>query len=1061
MEKRPSDQKSGISLDKVLSELAELESGHHEPEKLWSMGDIDALLDSTDVRPEPAAEEDDAYLLENIDYYTNQYSSDPEPELPKKPEPRPEATEPEPLETPTPEPVKETKPEPEPEPEPELEPEPEPELEPEQAVKAEAEAASETEPDAEAVVKLEEGTASEETDTEPEDEAEIGLDTEPAPEKHGEPTFKFELHESPKSASVPNFEFASNSDVKDGQDEDEPETSETPGEAEEDIATVFSVIHSEDSAAESENEVDSDASPEQSGEEPAEEKKPTVEDLFGVPVTRYFGDNEPDSKAANEDGAMPGLFDDTAIFTPASTKAESKNDIDEYKTKLISAIRSAGTEPGSEPIEKPGVILKRGAPSETSGLEPLPKVIPAEEFAGREDQTIQIDNQPFTDPNTKAQPEEDEQLVFSGFGEEPEPEKIDEEKLRSELDKKRAEKKKKFVLIHNIDDADAEGGAAQSADEPAGEQPDEPEQDKKKETKPLEYEKPSQRRRIYSALRAAESQFKTSFIGLCVLESVSLLLLLVPKIFEWAAIDSPAFANGGAGLAAANIVLILASVYLALPSVAYGFKELFRGRVTGDCVGGFAAILALLQAILSFFNKLPEGAAGTFYGSAAVFALLLLTDSRRREAVRTLNNFEFCTARRPSGLYCIKAIENEKDAFEVGRSLKMGNPDILYSGRIAFPSEFIANSRAHSLADGCVKRNLIVSAAASAVLAVIAGIVTRDVFQAIGVLTGAFCLTAPCAVNLALAIPLYMEDKELNSEGGMIAGYDAAFECSEAVAAAVDSADLFDRAACEMHGMKDFHTVRIDDVLLYAVAMVLKSGGPLTDVFNRIIGGSTDLLPPVRDLIYEDRLGLSATIYNQRVLLGNRNLLTHHNIDVPLKSDEDKVKRDGRKVLYIAIDSQIAAMFVLNYVEDSSLKESINELADNGFSLIVRTDDPNVTDELIAARFGIAQKDVKITLSHGSRIFSAYRDSVTDSSPARVLHDGSARSYFKSIAACGRLANFASRWAVFTLVIQAILAAGAVVCVALKVFAFVSPLTAVIVQGLTVALSVLIERFKR
>ena len=214
-------------------------------------------------------------------------------------------------------------------------------------------------------------------------------------------------------------------------------------------------------------------------------------------------------------------------------------------------------------------------------------------------------------------------------------------------------------------------------------------------------------------------------------------------------------------------------------------------------------------------------------------------------------------------------------------------------------------------------------------------------------------------------------------------------------------------------------------------------------------------------MIYEDRLGLSATIYNQRVLLGNRNLLTHHNIDVPLKSDEDKVKRDGRKVLYIAIDSQIAAMFVLNYVEDSSLKESINELADNGFSLIVRTDDPNVTDELIAARFGIAQKDVKITLSHGSRIFSAYRDSVTDSSPARVLHDGSARSYFKSIAACGRLANFASRWAVFTLVIQAILAAGAVVCVALKVFAFVSPLTAVIVQGLTVALSVLIERFKR
>ena len=48
------------------------------------------------------------------------------------------------------------------------------------------------------------------------------------------------------------------------------------------------------------------------------------------------------------------------------------------------------------------------------------------------------------------------------------------------------------------------------------------------------------------------------------------------------------------------------------------------------------------------------------------------------------------------------------------------------------------------------------------------------------------------------------------------------------------------------------------------------------------------------------------------------------------------------------------------------------------------------TDELIAARFGIAQKDIKMTLSHGARIFSAYRDSVVDSAPAKVMHDGSA-----------------------------------------------------------------------
>ena len=102
-----------------------------------------------------------------------------------------------------------------------------------------------------------------------------------------------------------------------------------------------------------------------------------------------------------------------------------------------------------------------------------------------------------------------------------------------------------------------------------------------------------------------------------------------------------------------------------------------------------------------------------------------------------------------------------------------------------------------------------------------------------------------------------------------------------------------------------------------------------------------------------------------------------------------------------------------------------------------------------------------MTLSHGARIFSAYRDSVVDSAPAKVMHDGSARSYFKSIAACGRLANFASRWAVFALIMQAVVAAGAILCVALKAFAFVSPLTAVTVQCATVLFSVILEKFKK
>ena len=1057
-----------MPLDKVLYQVAKIEHDSGEPDKIWKITDIDDLIASTGADSAALDYDDDDELLMSIAYYKNRYSDDnisSEYETiytdPKEPESEPDE-----------------------EPEPELAEPENPADEPESSAEAETEEPAEPAESDEAAQTVEnKEPVSEVSFAKPEETESAGesyFESEAATESPAEPEEAEAAQESAdeaeteskdvKAEEVPadeNEDIYSDSKfelsvVKADSEDDDIQESETENE---DNTDESDESNETDEQNKDDNILTLRGEEEESEDEDEAEKKPTVEELFGAPASRYFGEpsEEPEEDSERESRAIPGLFGDTVVFGPMKSLSEptqNKPD-DEYKTKLMTAIGSAKEPQSAETIEKPGVILKRGPLSETSGLEPLPQVIPAEEFVGSgDDKPASIEDQPFTNPAAGNQPEE-EQMMLSGFGEEPETEKIDEDELRSELDKKRAEKKKKFVLLSGL--GDDEPQEDENLPEEKEDEPEEQHEKKKKhsEKAPLEYEKPEQRGRVYNSLKNAASQFKTSVIGLCVLEGVSLLLLLIPKILEWAAIDAPAFDRGGAGLAAANIVLLLASFYLAFPNILSGVKALANGRVTGGAVGGLTFILALVQTILSFFNKSPEGASGMFYCAAAIFALLMTAENSSRGTARVMQNFLFCTAKRKSGLYGIRAIESEKDAFEVGRALKMGNPDILYSGRVEFPADFIKNSEANSPADSCIKRSLIISSAVSVLLAVISGIITKDIFQAFGVLTGAFCLTSPCAIELALMIPLYLENRKLNSEGGMIAGYDAALECSEAVAASVDSADLFDRAACEMHGMKDFHTVRIDDVLLYAVAIVLKSGGPLTDVFNRIIGGSTELLPPVRDMIYEDRLGLSATIYNQRVLLGNRNLLTHHNIEVPLKSEEDKVKRNGRKILYIAIDSQVAAMFVFNYAEDSSLKDSINEMADNGFSLVVRTDDPNVTDELIAARFGIAQKDIKMTLSHGARIFSAYRDSVVDSAPAKVMHDGSARSYFKSIAACGRLANFASRWAVFTLIVQAVVAAGAILCVALKAFAFVSPLTAVIVQAAIVAFSVILEKFKR
>ena len=55
MENKSSDRQGKISLDKIVREIAELESSRGEPDKIWSLSDIDELIASTNaVSPVPA-----------------------------------------------------------------------------------------------------------------------------------------------------------------------------------------------------------------------------------------------------------------------------------------------------------------------------------------------------------------------------------------------------------------------------------------------------------------------------------------------------------------------------------------------------------------------------------------------------------------------------------------------------------------------------------------------------------------------------------------------------------------------------------------------------------------------------------------------------------------------------------------------------------------------------------------------------------------------------------------------------------------------------------------------
>jgi len=663
----------------------------------------------------------------------------------------------------------------------------------------------------------------------------------------------------------------------------------------------------------------------------------------------------------------------------------------------------------NDPIEKPGVVVEKGVSARTSDLEPMPTVLPAEEVLRAAQ--IAEEKTRISGAVSPANPVPDDkkdvldgQIILRGFEtKEPESETVSELSMEEALIAKRREKAKKFIKIVGIPDQQDENTTADifKGYEELDSKDEDPGKDEtgKQETTPLEYRFTEQRNRIYNAVGTAAKRAAASTVFLAVIEILCLGLIFLPKLLESAAIESPMLAADGRATVVLNLLLLFAAAVVGMSGILSGFKALMRLSPNCDTGVSLAVTACTVHLVFALFLKAPEGYTVSAYSAAAVFALMLNSAAKKSTHTCALDNFRFCAFDRPQALYSVSAVDDANEAFELGRGILMGNPTVVYSSKIKFPSDFLANAKEIGLAEKFC-RILVPAASGTAVLAgVIAGLLTKNIMFGFSLFTAAMCLGAPAGSLLASAMPLRSANKHLDASGAMIANQDAADDLSGSNAVMVDSADIFDRSRCDMHGMKDFKNFRIDDVILYAAAMVIKSGGPLTDVFDKVIVGHRELLPPVKTFSYEDRQGISALIHNHKVLLGNRTLMVNHSIDVPNKSDEDKYKHDGRRILYLAIANKIAAIFVVRYKADETLLPYLKTLANNGVQLLVRTCDANITEDLIADCFELPITNVKVVSATAGRLFKRICEQEKETAPARVLHNGTPLTLVKSISA--------------------------------------------------------------
>ncbi len=684
----------------------------------------------------------------------------------------------------------------------------------------------------------------------------------------------------------------------------------------------------------------------------------------------------------------------TAVVDSQAVKAAAENGktkIADQKTKAVQISEKTNVIPNvngakksffkntpSEPLysktppeimERPATIKSKSRFDKTSDLQEIPTIVAVDEL---EHTKISFGNSQSPRAEEDYNSDESDQIVLEGFEDSTDKiAKIDEEIAEKQLKQRRQEKVNKFRLFSPENISGDKHSAVKN-----------------------EYRRDDDKTAFMEKLFASKSSF-TLKGSITAVIAIPLLLLAIFKDSAY----MPSFLLDYTAYLITQLVLYILLLAVNMKNIIFGFK-LAKG-INYSFPISVASILVLVHTILLAADSNLYISDGIALPLVMAFAFLMTNFGKYLLTLRIIDNFEYLINQDEK--YTVETIVNTVDATIISRGLLSGEPNLKTSIKTDFSTNFLDISCSDEPADKIAKTAGMVMLVLSIILFAVFSIINGDWHIGLNIGICALCISLPTISIFNTNSALLGISKILKGSGAMINGFEGAVMVNDANAIVIEAQDLFGKNSCEIHGIKTFNGAKADDVILKTAAVIMKTKSPLSYVFDDVIIGKQTILPDVDGVVYEDKLGTSAWIYRKKILVGTRDLLIHHGVQVPKEEFEEKYTRKGRKILYLAVTGQIMAMFVVSYSADPKLKKTLRRLEKSGITVLVKSADPFINDESIAELFSLPDGFIRVMNSSNARVFEKYSDMCVEKSPAYVVHNGSALGFVSAMAAAENL----------------------------------------------------------
>ncbi|MBE6664267.1 MAG: hypothetical protein E7602_07200 [Ruminococcaceae bacterium] len=250
----------------------------------------------------------------------------------------------------------------------------------------------------------------------------------------------------------------------------------------------------------------------------------------------------------------------------------------------------------------------------------------------------------------------------------------------------------------------------------------------------------------------------------------------------------------------------------------------------------------------------------------------------------------------------------------------------------------------------------------------------------------------PVGILFSYSVPFLIANTRLyENDKVSIIGEEAIESYADIDALVVEDTAAFPYKNVKVSPIKLYNGYKFEDVIYYSASGFSKVGGPLSRVFNNMLGGSVAKSARV-NFVCAGRNYLRVTVDGHSIIFADKNGMTIQNIEVGFEKEENK----NLSIMYVACDGVLCSKMYIEYKINEEFLQTTKYVNSKKMVVGVRSFDPNINNDLINRVTGFTKKQVKvIKLTSISDVYST-----TQRRDGQIVSKGSSCALLRAIPMC-------------------------------------------------------------